>query len=162
MISLWRAKSLQCGRFFATQWTIACQAPLSMRFSRQEYWSGLPHPPPGDLPHPEIEPASLCLLHWQAGSLASVPRGKPNFPFTLRKNIPLFTIQIFLPFVQLQISCPQSQLEDLKTSESPHSHCWPLLLPLQSPPSSVVKDILILVNPQTGLPLPNLASLCSF
>ena len=40
-------------------WTVARQAPLSMEFSRQEYWSGLPFPPPGDLPHPGIEPASL-------------------------------------------------------------------------------------------------------
>ena len=38
----------------ATPWTVACQAPLSMRFSRQEYWSGLPSPPPGHLSKPEI------------------------------------------------------------------------------------------------------------
>ena len=53
------AKSLQSFQLFATPWTIALQAPLSMGFSRQEYWSGLPSPPPGDLPHPEMEPASL-------------------------------------------------------------------------------------------------------
>ena len=41
-----------------TPWTVACQAPLSMGFPRQEYWSGLPFPPPGDLPDPAIEPAS--------------------------------------------------------------------------------------------------------
>ena len=45
-------------RLFATLWTVARQAPLSMRFSRQEYWSVLPCPPPGDLPHPGIEPGS--------------------------------------------------------------------------------------------------------
>ena len=44
---------------FGTPWTVACQAPLSMGVSRQEYWNGLPCPPPGDLPHPGIEPASL-------------------------------------------------------------------------------------------------------
>ena len=43
----------------ATPWTVARQAPLSMGFSRQEYWSGLPCPPPGDLPNPGIEPVSL-------------------------------------------------------------------------------------------------------
>ena len=43
----------------ATLWTVALQAPLSMGFSRQEYWSGLPCPPPGDLPNPGMEPASL-------------------------------------------------------------------------------------------------------
>ena len=46
-------------KLFATLWTIACQAPLSMGFSRQEYWSGWPCPPPGDLPDPGIKPMSL-------------------------------------------------------------------------------------------------------
>ena len=46
-------------RLFATPWTVAHQAPLSMRFSRQEYWSGLPCPPPRDLPDPGMGPASL-------------------------------------------------------------------------------------------------------
>ena len=48
-------------RLFATLWTAACQAPLYTAFSRQEYWSGLPCPPPGDLPDPGIEPAVLML-----------------------------------------------------------------------------------------------------
>ena len=43
---------------FVTPWTVACQAPLSMKFSRQEYWSGLPFPPPGDLPDPGIRSVS--------------------------------------------------------------------------------------------------------
>ena len=46
-------------QLFATPWTVAHQAPLSMGFSRQEYWSGLPFPSPGDLPNPGIEPGSL-------------------------------------------------------------------------------------------------------
>ena len=50
-----------CDPFFATPWTVAHQAPLSMGFSRQEYWSGLPHPPPGDLPGPGIEPRDQTL-----------------------------------------------------------------------------------------------------
>ena len=56
-----RAQVLQScpTRLSATPWTVAHQAPLSMGFSRQEYWSGLPCPPPGDLPHPGIEPTSL-------------------------------------------------------------------------------------------------------
>ena len=45
----------------ATTWTVACQAPLSVGFSRQEYWSGLPFPPLGDLPDPGIEPTSPAL-----------------------------------------------------------------------------------------------------
>ena len=47
---------------FVTPWTVALQAPLSMGFSRQEYWSGLPRSPPGDLPNPGIKPASLTFL----------------------------------------------------------------------------------------------------
>ena len=54
-----RECSLSCVRLFATPWTIARQAPLTMGFSRQEYWSGLPFSPPGDLPDPRIEPVSL-------------------------------------------------------------------------------------------------------
>ena len=46
-------------QFFVAPWTVAFQAPLSMEFPRQELWSGLPFPPPGDLPSPGIEPASL-------------------------------------------------------------------------------------------------------
>ena len=49
-------------QLFATPWTVACQAPLSMGFSRQEYWSGLSCPTPGDLPDPRIELASLKSL----------------------------------------------------------------------------------------------------
>ena len=55
-------------------WTVTHQAPLSMGFSRQEYWSGLPFPSPGDLPDPGIEPRSPTL---QADALTSAPPGKP-------------------------------------------------------------------------------------
>ena len=65
-------------RLLVTPWTVACQAPLSMGFSRQEYWSRLPCPPPGDLPDPGIKPRSLTLLHWQTGSLPLVPPRKPQ------------------------------------------------------------------------------------
>ena len=58
---------------FATLWTIAHQAPLSMRFSRQEYWSGLLCPLPGNPSNPEMQPESLTLLHWQMGSLPLAP-----------------------------------------------------------------------------------------
>ena len=56
-----KVKSLSRVRLFATPWTVAHQAPLSMGFSRQEYWSGLPFPSPGDLPDPGIEPRSPVL-----------------------------------------------------------------------------------------------------
>ena len=62
-------------QLFATLWMVAHQASLSMRFSRQESWSGLPCPPPGDLCNPGIEPSSL-FWYWQAGSLPLAPPGK--------------------------------------------------------------------------------------
>ena len=61
----------------ATPWTVAPQAPLSMEFSRQEHWSGLPFPSSGDLPDPQINLGSLAL---QADSLPSEPPGKPKNP----------------------------------------------------------------------------------
>ena len=70
------AKSLQSCATLWIPWTH--QVPLSMGFSRQEYWSGLPCPPPGGLPDPKIEPASLMSLHWQVDSLPLAPPGKPS------------------------------------------------------------------------------------
>ena len=63
-------------RLFVTPWTVGHQAPLSVEFFRQEYWSGLPFPPEGDLPHPGIEPTSPALA---GGFLLLVPPGKPIF-----------------------------------------------------------------------------------
>ena len=54
-------------QLFVTLGTVAHQASLSMRYSRQEYWSGVPCPPPRDLLNPWMEPMSLCLLHWWVG-----------------------------------------------------------------------------------------------
>ena len=63
-----------CPTFCATLWTVVCQAPLSVRSSRQEYWSRLSCPPPGDLPDPGIELTSPAL---QAGSLLLSLKGRP-------------------------------------------------------------------------------------
>ena len=60
-------------RLFVTPWTIAHQAPLSMGFSRQEYWSGLPFPPPGDLPDSGTEPACLLSPALAGGFFTMVP-----------------------------------------------------------------------------------------
>ena len=68
-----KSEVAQSARLFATPWTAAYQAPLSMGFSRQEYWSGLPFPPPGDLPDPGIEPGSPAL---EADALPSEPPEK--------------------------------------------------------------------------------------
>ena len=75
---------LSCVWLFATPWTVTSQAPLSMEFSRQEYWSGLPFLPPRDLPIPGIEPMSLTssALTVRFFTPRIAPRGKPH-----RKNI---------------------------------------------------------------------------
>ena len=78
-------KSLSHVRLFATPWTVAYQASLSMGFSRQEYWSGLPFPSPGDLPNPGIEPGSPAL---EADALTSEPPNEEE-----KKIIEPFTIK---------------------------------------------------------------------
>ena len=60
----------------ATLQSVVCHSPLSMRFSRQEYWSGLPLSSPGDLPNSGIKPRLFCVLHWQVGSLPLAQLGK--------------------------------------------------------------------------------------
>ena len=75
-----KVKSLSRVRLFATPRTVAYQAPPSMGFSRQEYWSGVPFPSPGDLPNPGIKPGSP---KFQANALTSEPPGKPNYSLTL-------------------------------------------------------------------------------
>ena len=72
-----KVKSLSCVRLLATPWTVDLQAPPSMGFSRQEYWSGLPFPSPGYLPDPGIEPSFPAL---QADALPSEPPGKTSTP----------------------------------------------------------------------------------
>ena len=74
-------------QLFATLWTVACQAPLSMGFSRQEYWSVLPCPPPGDLPDPGIEPISLVSPALQAGSFPLSYLGSHLLPIVIHKCI---------------------------------------------------------------------------
>ena len=64
-------------QLFVAPWTVACQAPLPMGFSRQEYWSGLSCPPPEDLVTQGSNLHLLCLLHWQVGSLPLAPPAKP-------------------------------------------------------------------------------------
>ena len=70
-----KLKLLSPVRLFVISWTVAYEDPPSMEFSRQEYWSGLPFPSPGDLPNPGIKPGSPAL---QADALPSEPPGKPK------------------------------------------------------------------------------------
>ena len=78
-----KVKSLSRVRLCVTLWTVAYQTPPSMGFSRQEYWSGLPFPSPGDLPEPGIETKSPEL---QADALPSEPPGKPIQTYTCPMN----------------------------------------------------------------------------
>ena len=75
-------QSLQSCLTLVTPWTVALQAPLSVGFSRQEHWSGLPFASPGYLPDPGIEPASPAL---QADSLPLSHQGSPEYPIPTRK-----------------------------------------------------------------------------
>ena len=78
---------------FVTPWTVALQAPLSMGFSRQEYWSGLPCPPPGDLSNPRVKPRSPALI---GGFFTNEPTGKLHF------------LQLYLQFlrsINLSLNC---------------------------------------------------------
>ena len=67
-----------CAQLFATPWTVARQAPLSMGFSSQEYWSGFLFPPPGDLPDPGIEAVSLVSPSFAGRFFTTEPPGRPT------------------------------------------------------------------------------------
>ena len=73
--------ALSSVRLFVTPWTAARQAPLSMRFSRQEYWTGLPCPPPGDLLNPGVESMSLLPPALAGGSFIIEPPGKTHMEY---------------------------------------------------------------------------------
>ena len=90
-------------QLFATPWTIAHQTPLSIEFCRQEYWSGLPCPPPGIFPAQGLNPHLLHLQHWQAGSLPLVLPGKP-LSFLKLVLFLLNTVCFFSTFFFLSIS----------------------------------------------------------
>ena len=72
------SQSLDHVQIFVTSCSLAGYPPLSIECSRQEYWTGLPFPPPGDLPDPGINPCLLCLLHWLVDSLSLSHMGSPD------------------------------------------------------------------------------------
>ena len=119
----------------------AHQAPLSMGFSRQGHWRGLPCPLPGELPDPGMEPASLSLQHWQAGSLPLVPPGRLQAACILPTYSPAI---IFWKLPSPQASHSEHRglgSRDLDSSlgsalnylcdfqKSLHSHLWPSVSP---------------------------------
>ena len=92
----------------ATPWTVACQAPRSMGFPRQEYWSGWTFPSPGDLPHAEVEYASPAL---QVYSLPVEPPGKPTLSKILEKKKYICIYPSLLDFLGI----PFKELKKKKT-----------------------------------------------
>ena len=103
------AKSLQLC-LSATPWTIACWAPLSMGFSRQEFWSGLPFPSPGDLPDPGIEPMSPMSPAWASGFFTtSATWEAPHTVYTSQLSIKDSDTQPF----PLDVSWPKSSLQKI-------------------------------------------------
>ena len=70
-----------CIQLFVTLWSVACQAPLSTGFSKQEYWSGLPCLLPGGLPDPGIETVSIYVSCIAGDSLPNEPPGKPRYVY---------------------------------------------------------------------------------
>ena len=84
------SESLNCVQLFETPWTVAPQAPLSMEFSRQEHWSGLPFPIPRNLPDPGIKSKSLGSSALAGRFLTTEPPGKHKWPEVTSKNCVLF------------------------------------------------------------------------
>ena len=134
-------QSLSCVQLFVIPWTMACQAPLSMGFSRQKYWSGQPFSSPGNLPSPEIKLRSPAL---QADFLPPEPQGSPHqelytvfktnhqayFSFQLIQDH--FTSKTFLPISVLYRCCSVTKScrtlcnpMDCNTPGSPVLHCLP-------------------------------------
>ena len=125
-----KVKLLSHVRLFVTPspWTVAHQAPPSMGFSRQEYWSGLPFPSPGDLPYPGIEPRSPAF--W-ADALSSKPPGKPNKPRQCIKKQRYYFTDKGLSNQSCDFSSNYVQILELNHKESwgPKNWCfWTVVL----------------------------------
>ena len=86
-------------RLFVTQWTVAHQAPLSMDYSRQEYWSGLPFPSPEDLLDPGIKPVSLGFLELAGRFFTTKPHGKPINPVSQANLGNFLDSLVVIPYV---------------------------------------------------------------
>ena len=114
----------------ATLWTVACQAPLSMEFSKQEYWSRLACRPPGIFPTQGSNPPLIHLLHWQVGSLPPLPPGKPLDKHRSREKPVSLTHSI--PHRSGQLSDWKHSLafrQEPEGEEGRAPHCSSLLLP---------------------------------
>ena len=133
------AQLLSCVWFFVTLWAVAHQVPLSMGFSRQEYWSGLSFPPPGDLPDPGIEPMSSALA-----DMFFTPEspGKPTLATCLFKK-PISSLLTFAGWIQLFF---QNKLLSLLNSCSQY-----LLVDYTIPAPKPPLEVLSVIRPLTFL-----------
>ena len=111
-----KVKSLSRVRLFVTPWTVAYQTPPSMGFSRQEYWSGLPFPSPGDLPDPGIEPRSPAL---QADPLTSEP---PDLPIVIFKPCQ-WSVGALCPEYRHEVPCWRYVFSALRRYEAGRGLC---------------------------------------
>ena len=93
---------LTCVQLFATPWTIAHQAPLSMGYSRQEYWSGLPFPPPRDLPGPRTEPSSPVSPALAGRFFTTEQPGKPHLSLDKAQIVTPNMWSLVFPLVLLE------------------------------------------------------------
>ena len=112
-----------CSDFGAQKYKV-CQAPLFMGSSRQEYWSGLPFPSPGDLPDPGIEPGSPAL---QTESLPSEPLGKPTIHTGAYTNTPRHKDRMTDPYAhQFTLANPNTWIHQ-NTNPNTHGQFWVLI-----------------------------------
>ena len=114
-LSCYVVQLLSCVQFTVTPWTVACQAPLSMGFTKQEYWNGLLFPSPRDLPRPGIEPASPAMATLAGGFFTIEPLGKPGQTFTIPySGISKLRLRyIFEKFVFLILGAIEENLSNL-------------------------------------------------
>ena len=100
-------------QLFATPWTIAHQALLSMNFPRQEYWSGLPCSPPGDLPDPEIEPTSFASPVLAGIFFTTMPPGKPQYNCDQALNQSLYVTSLVAQTVKCLPTVRETRVQSM-------------------------------------------------
>ena len=111
------------GQLLVTSWTVAHQAPLSMIFFWQEYWSGLPCPPPGDLPNPGIKLASLASHVLQQILYCRATRGKlQSIPYCFQFSSAEHSSLLLFPLPRMEFLCFVTALVSF------HSSLWPFIL----------------------------------
>ena len=156
-MSTWVFSHFSFVQLFEAPWTVVHQTLLFMGLPRKEHWSGLPCPPPGDLPNPQIEQHLLCPLHWQAGSLPLEPPGKAqqvhyvHFSSATRSCLNLCDTMTAAHQVSLSITNSWSLLKLTSTEKvMPSDHlilCHPLsLLPSIFPSIRVFSNELVICN----------------